>query len=375
MKLILFITLALFSCSSQNEKKEVSMTFLRNDIEVDLSSVTISPMFASFTVVNVDDKLYHLFIYNERQLIITDLNNFRLEKIIPLKRGEGPDEINTIPRKAYMISEDRYLIESFRFCYVVDGKGYVKHRVSLDDLLKDELKKGKVEFIDNLRVGGTKGSSVQVGNGEYLMTVLRKNYFIGEDYPYFPMFATLSLSESEEINIKVLPVTFPEDLIYDKGLSYGASEVPNYTVSGDWLVYNFYFSSNIYLYNLMTGEKRKIKAEVEDGNNHQLPIADKTIPIRRYLSIFSNVLYDSQNEIVYRNHITINEEDPALSRNYMTAYTLQGEKLCEYYLGTNKEVNYLRNPFYHDGSIFMNPFYPSSDEKLDLVRLTLVDEK
>lgn len=192
--------------------------------------------------------------------------------------------------------------------------------------------------------------------------------FLGETYPVAPLFAEITVDEKRNISIEILPIYFPEDLKSINNSAYGYSENPLYTVSGDWLVYNYYFSSNVYFYNLKTGEKKNLSLKISTGENFSPDFNRGNIPTG-----YTDILYDNDKKIIYRNHIIINKNDPTTNINYLTAYNLEGKRLSEFKIGTNKE-RLLRNCFLYKGKLHMNPFFPNSDEELNFVTFNLVKE-
>lgn len=249
----------------------------------------------------------------------------------------------------------------------------VSEKISVNDLLREKIKDFYKGNLDNLIVTGSKSSTVKVENNTFLFSIRRMDNFSGGDYPDFPLFASISIDGENTMQLEIIPIYFPNDLIGGEGLSYGAEEIPTYTVDGDWLVYNFNFSSNIYMFNLKSRKEKMIKGVVENGINQFKPTFDKSIPMRRYTTVFANIIYDDQSRLIFRDHIVINESNPKKSENYLTVYNYNGRKLSELFIGENEEIKYLRNSFIYNSQIFYNPFFPESDETLAFKVFSIVN--
>src|SRR5690606_27659734 len=120
----------------------------------------------------------------------------------------------------------------------------------------------------------------------------------------------------------------------------------------------------IYMFNLKTRKEKKIKGVVENGTNQFKPTNDKSVPMRRYTTVFADINYDNKNGLIFKNHLVIDESDPKRIENYLTVYKNNGSKLKELFIGENEEINYLTNAFIYNSDIFYNPFFPESDEAL-----------
>src|SRR5690606_37374274 len=100
-----------------------------------------------------------------------------------------------------------------------------------------------------------------------------------------------------------------------------------------------YFSSNVYLFNLKSGERKSLTLEITTGKNFSPPYREQKIHTG-----FANILYDDSKKIIYRNHIVLNHENPMEGVNYLSAYNFDGDLLSEYKIGSNSE-RLLRNAF------------------------------
>src|SRR5690606_16969968 len=116
---------------------------------------------------------YHVFIDRSDQIVVTKLSNLKLQTVVPLKIGDGPNLLNTTPSKAYMLNISSYLIEAFPFFYLVNDKGFVTKKVSVNDLFRERLKGLYSGNKENLIITGMNSSMMQVENNKFILSVRR----------------------------------------------------------------------------------------------------------------------------------------------------------------------------------------------------------
>lgn len=110
----IIILILFFSCNVE-QREEATISFNKRDETVDLSSVTVTPIVSNFTIGTNKNEEYHVFIDRSNQIVVTNLSNLKLETVVPLGIGDGPELLHRKPMKAYMLSIRSYLIEAFPF--------------------------------------------------------------------------------------------------------------------------------------------------------------------------------------------------------------------------------------------------------------------
>lgn len=98
-------------------------------------------------------------------------------KVIPIPTGDGPEFVNRGLKKPIMIDSTLFFIESYPNYYFINGKGFVEEKVSVNNLLQKELRKGNVENTENFAFS-------QIGNYQNL-TEKGKYIFLLEEWTHF----------------------------------------------------------------------------------------------------------------------------------------------------------------------------------------------
>jgi len=119
---------------------------------------------------------------------------------------------------------------------------------------------------------------------------------------------SISLQDS---SIKIIPIPYPE--IFKKtNFDYGNLSHPNLLRNGDLIIYNFPCRSNVYTYNIKTGEQKEYNPRSHYTKNEAEPMKDLSpqgkfnyafralrfnplLYIKKY-DVYARVHYDSQSE-------------------------------------------------------------------------------
>lgn len=359
----LSLSLFVFSCSSNLNSE--NYTFQESKDIFDLREGIVSPIFHAFSINKVNEVEKHLFVDKLGNLVISSMDSKHVS-IVPLLKGEGPDEMNGEFFTPFILQENIFLIESNSTLYLINQYGKLKKEINL---LKD-IKTLLSELIeDNQFVVVTcRGPHNKTSDGGIIFTIGRTSNIYGGDYPKYNLFFVVRFQDDLEYTIEILDPKFPTIFIENDPGYFDQFEIPSYNVFGDWLYYNFRFSSTVFMYNLHTRETKTLDLGVSDGVNFSLSEEQKGSYEQR--TYFNHVLVDEIDSIIYRTHITENKEQPMESINYLNAYTFKEKKLIEQNIGKNSD-RLLRNSFIYNGKIFMNNFYPKSDEYLELVKFKL----
>ena len=169
-----------------------------------------------------------------------------------------------------------------------------------------------------------------------------------------------------------MPIFFPKEFIKSPDLSYKNNENPSYSVSGNYLIYQFSFSSKVFFYDFTNRETRSITLNPSSGDNFSPP--DQR-PLANFESTsFGLPFFDEANQIFYRIRIIINLEDGMENKRYLDVYHEDGKLLKEYYLEKNKDQLY-SGFFGFKGQYYLTPFEPStSEEHLEFFQFKLIKQ-
>src|SRR5690606_21570890 len=116
---------------------------------------------------------YHLYVDPHNTLVVTHLQSMKLFKHIPIQIGDGPDLFNRIPQSAVAIDISSFLVESYPNFYIINDKGFVKKRLFLNELLREEMKKLSIdkEILDNVILSRIGFQMNQSAKGEFIFII------------------------------------------------------------------------------------------------------------------------------------------------------------------------------------------------------------
>src|SRR5690554_1027202 len=135
---ILVACMLLFSCGQHGE--EEAYGFKEETKYIDFGNEILTPLFSYFSLFTSEDDTLHLFVDQNFNLVISDLNRMELRKIIPIKRGDGPEYISSSSvRLPIMLDSTTFLLEAYPNFYLINEAGFVIKRINVDRLLHREL--------------------------------------------------------------------------------------------------------------------------------------------------------------------------------------------------------------------------------------------
>ncbi|WP_215225891.1 DUF4221 domain-containing protein [Echinicola shivajiensis] len=370
---LLFCVIGLFyACQSGPSRSEKEHEIVSSKSFVDFGENLITPKTFNLTISKYKDKNAHIFIDPNLQIVISDLDKKLLIDIIPLKRGDGPKQLQLHPNKAIPIFDDHFLITSLTHFYIVNNKGEVVKKTDLQNSVIGKLGEKYHEFF----LSGALTAYPRTDEGDIIIQ-LKRNFSVNLihtiPYPIFPHFLKLQIDpENWEFNFEQLPIFFPEEFIKSPDLSYKNNENPSYSVSGNFLIYQYSFSSKVFFYDFTSGKTRNIMLNPSSGDNFSPP--DRR-PLANFESTSFGLPYiDEVNHIIYRIRTIINLEDGMENQRYLDLFYEDGELLKEYYLGKNKDLLY-SGFFGFKDQYNLTPFEPStSDEHLEFFQYKLVEK-
>lgn len=371
--------LMLGACTKNSAEHSTNLAFVEGRSEITYSDYTISTKCPSPTINSVGDKTYMVFLGGESSIVVNDMEKMTCDRVINLSLGDSPDQLQHKPSRAYMLDANHYVVESLYDYYVVDSTGKVKQVIDIYDLLRKGLQKAGLSeiAIEKMGIWSRNGVMNHPVKGEIFLNIVRPFIPGMTGYPDFPQFAKLSIDSDFNADLEILPLYFPAEFSIEKGKSYKNDENPGYSCSGDWLVYNYPFSSLVFFYNTKTGEQKQLAANTSHGSNHMAAVENTNRGGLKKSTSFSEALYDEQRGMLYVSPvINVRDEAGKVTDNtsqYLIAYDMVSEEKTEIHVGKRSERR-LHNNFLYRHSVYMTPYYPFSDEKLDLVEFTLMKE-
>ena len=159
-----------------------------------------------------------------------------------------------------------------------------------------------------------------------------------------PLFLSLNLRTSET---ERLPLSYPESMEGDLN-KYGSLTCPFFTMSEDRLVYNFAYSSQVYVAMKGTDEVQTFamnsnatpnRSDTKDGNIERRDIM-RNFDYEENTLRFSQVNYDKQADVYLRTHYASREKMTAVRDSYLMVYKCRTGKMLEYELPEEVTTRY-----------------------------------
>ena len=159
-----------------------------------------------------------------------------------------------------------------------------------------------------------------------------------------PLFLSVNLRTSET---ERLPLSYPESMEGDLN-KYGSLTCPFFTMSEDRLVYNFAYSSQVYVAMKGTDEVQTLamnsnatpnRSDTKDGNIERRDIM-RNFDYEENTLRFSQVNYDKQADVYLRTHYASREKMTAVRDSYLMVYKCRTGKMLEYELPEEVTTRY-----------------------------------
>lgn len=362
IKLISFIFLLSFC----NSKHEIHNEFKEEKIVIDFKDNIFSTTFFWFSVDYDNGKPVYLLVDELYNLVKLDFDNQALMHSMNIPRGDGPLGIKGGIWSPSLGLDDNYLIEGPFQYFFMKKNGEIQSKVDVTEKITNKLQEEYGIISKGLFIR-TNGGHFKDGE-KIIVSICRTNKIDDNEFPVFPQFASISFLNQETIEVEILNIEYPKELIETDYKYVGQAEIPNYYFKGDWLVYNFLSFRETFFYNLRTQEKRKVRLNTTHG------LEDKAVPFgenpNESVIKYGFPLVDFDKEIIYRYHIVIDPESIIESENYLCAYNFDGKLVSEAFLGKNSE-RMLRNSVLIGDYVYMNNFFQSSDDQIEFSRFRL----
>ena len=354
--IFLCLSICLFSCSGKmiNEIGELSI--------YDSISIPIDfPILSQYTKLKPycnGDSVY-ITGYNHYEHSIDFINLADGEHfIIPLQH-EGANGV--LPVQDYCFAADKIVCKDESGILTLDMDGNVIDRLPVKELVAPP------EEYSVRPLGASLGNFLYMNNwGSKIFIPLSptpkgEKVHIGKIY------------DISQRSLEFLPPYYPTEIVgYTQYL--GSLSVPDINMYGtDKIVYNYPFSSLVYLYDTKTATTEILDIQTKTIENNidfekwkGLNVVDK-VKQELYMSRFGKVYYSLSTGKYYRIHWTMREEGKGKLRGiYLMIFDKKGNSLKEYLLPSHFSEQYF---FFQDTLYFA--CRSSNDTSFNVVRISL----
>ena len=314
-----FVLIFFAACSTKNLTNDSGLI----SVEYDTIQIPITERYLqnySHITGYSSDSLDLIYAYNHflHKMDVFDVTNRRCFNSIPLER-EGPDGINVAVN--FTVCDSMIYINSFPFYYGINFSGKIETKL-------DQTKIINFPYND-FNLSGRRG-------------IIMANFmeaFVNCEYKAMPVAVYKNDNSLHGIGFirldsgtfEMFDVSLPE--IKD---NYGHLEIPHINWVGDKIIYNFPYSSSIYVYSIDERTQKEIKVNsvftkniADKLNNNSNMIAQ--MHHQMFSLQFLSVKYDPFRDLYYRIHMApINNMDEMFDRElYLTVMDNQFNCLKE----------------------------------------------
>lgn len=322
----------LLSCNISKDKNETIISSPL--IKIDTLSVNINENYLqNYTALR--NRIYNdqLYAYNIHQHTI-DIFDFATQNFISqikLKR-EGADGIPNI--NSFIIANGLIIAQHESNYTIIDQNGKIVKKISKETLTNNLNDKDYLlDAPNNISISNFEDMTYDSNEKKLIVPISTLDpHKLKDKY----CLANIDINTEK---ISFYPITYPNKLSNEY---YGKLSRPNPLIIKDQIIYNFSYSSNIYLFdkNNQTTTSYNITSDFTKNNSEQL---DKNANIKKQLdhyfhSLYFHVIqYDHYRNIFYRLH-TNKSSDVSVFNNketYLTIISANFEKIAEIKLPTN----------------------------------------
>jgi hypothetical protein len=212
---------------------------------------------------------------------------------------------------------------------VVDSSGHVLAKHGTNGKQPDSLAVDFSEFNYDA-IQHYSDTHYDASSDAVLLLRTSKRYFEG-DARFFehPFLAWYGLSDGR---MRLLPLYYP-DFYKEEGKVYSYKWFPLATVSGDEIIYGFQAASDIYSYNMATGQKRDCKCPSQYTKNRAVPIRTADHDLKGFDFANGEITFyrpqvSADGRYIYRIHDTGRQEGRPY-KAYLSVFDRQLTKLAE----------------------------------------------
>lgn len=355
----LHLVFAFASCSQEVKHQVLELT------EYDSISVDIDyPYLSNYTRLKPIVRNGELYVvgYNHYEHYYDFINLSRGEHFSVKLQREGPDGVLTHGR--FWVNEKGIVCQTHAGLVALDMQGKVQHRVPMEELLAPKeiyLARPRGSGLMNYDYAGSFESQCYIP-----LSPLKKDVDVAIGKVY----------DAETRSLELLPVLYPEPV---KALfQVGTLTMPRINASGeDKIIYNFPYSSKVYLYDRQTQEtlvmdmpSQTVPNELDMKEFDLSSWAEKGLK-EMATSRFGWVHYSAKAEKYYRVHYSDRQGIGDLEENrnrkiYLMVYDEKKRTIKEYLLPTEFSEIY----FIHDDVLYFD-FDGTNDEVLTFAKIDL----
>lgn len=362
--IILLLLLLLNSCSSLREEQT---QFLEEKIVIGFEDSLVSTTYFWYSVDLAQEDPTYLFVDDMFNLVELNLKNNSLVNVLKLPRNNEELGIKGGIWSPSKMENGNYLIEGPLQYFFINENGEFLSKIDVSEKVVNQLSK-EYGIESNGLYTSTSGGHFKNRN-QIVVSICRSHKTQDNEYPNFPQFALITILENEEIEIEILEIYYPKEILGSDYKYIGQSEIPNYYFIRDWLVYNLTSFRQVFFHNLKTGEDFTLNFDPESN------LEDNTYPMgvisKQQSIVYGFPLVDFEKGLFYRNHILIDPKNPMENLNYLCAYNFDGKLITKAFLGKNSE-RMLRNSVLIDDYVYMNNFFQSSDDQIEFSKFKLI---
>lgn len=354
--IFLLVSVCLFSCSEKQIGENIELA-IYDSISVSINYPILSQYIKLIPYCNGDSVYMTGYNYYEHSIDFINLiggDNF----IIPLQH-EGPNGV--LPVQDYCFVADKIVCKDESGILTLTMNGSVIDRLSIKELVMPPEKYS------------VRPLGFSLGNYQYLNSVGSKVLI-----PLSP----IKKGDSAHIGkiydvsqhlLEFLPPCYPTEIV-DYMQYLGGFSIPDINMYGiDKIVYNFPFSSQVYLYDMKTNATEILDVRTGTIENDMdfeewkgLDVIDKA-KWELYKSRFGRVYYNSSTGKFYRIHMAMKEEGKGKFRKiYLMVFDDKGNSCKEYLLPSHFSEQYF---FLHDTLYFACK--SSDDTSFNIGRISL----
>ena len=328
----------LMACSSGQEQKQ---TVSAGVLEYDSLSIPIDyPYLGFYYRISCYEEGGNLYCAGHNHLMhsieVFDLTNRRTVQSYELE-PEGPNAVLKNQISDFVVNDSLFVFRGYR--------NDVKVLSRKDGTLLKTIMTLSPEDNYNLNFRGARdasygGAEMRWDEGRIVTPLFTKQKQTLED----------KLALSVDLNtekVEILPLSYPEEMKEDLG-QYGSFTFPNFAIAEDRWVYNFAYSSRVYIYRKETGEvqmldmksnatpERPSPAGIKEGERN----IRKNVDFESTALRFCNVYYDRTADVYVRMHHAEVEDFMDKRKSYLMIHWCKTGETLEYEMPEELSAKY-----------------------------------
>ncbi len=294
--LVFFLLLySIFSCKEATYLK--SNVYAQDSVSLKTTSIRIeidSSLLPSYDVFYVysDPKKEYFYGYNRyyHTLDIFDLDELKFDFHIQLER-QGPNGIGDV-EGFFILSKDSIFIFSRHFLAVMNHEGYFLTKIQLTKI-------GDYKQFGELGVNPHFKAEYIQKMGKFLLY----SFYPEKMRLSGPIITSLDFNSRKLYQLPIYNSVYHDDVEGELGF---ITYLNKFYVNDELLVYNFQYESNVYTYNLLTGEKKSYGGKSRFSPGLVTPVNKKNPDHWERHAVenphYFHILFDPLKKMYYRFH-------------------------------------------------------------------------